>query len=172
MSFVKAGELKDYMSGIGLDADQLDAAQTIIDGLQRQLERYCQRPLERKERTETLYPDENGRIWPTATPIVSVSAPLDVWIIGNYVSGLPSAFGLITAPVVVTYIGGVDGDVEEDIRAAILRAAAREMTVRHDDVLDVSDLSARQVQPVDRKPPGFQPDELAQFDRLRRRTVV
>lgn len=172
MSIVSAGELKDYMSGIGLDADQLAAAQDVLDGLQRQLERYCQRPLERTERTEVLYPDELGRIWPSATPIQSVTVPLDVSVVGNYVAGLPSAFGFLASPVTVTYVGGIVGADEDDVRLAILRAAAREMTVRHDDVLDVSDLSARQVQPVDRKPPGLQPDELAQFDRLRRRTVV
>lgn len=176
MSFVDTNELRDYMSGIGLDADQADSAQTILDGLQRQLERHCQRPLERVERTETLTPDEFGRLWPSATPIVSVSDPVDgivinhrMWLTG---SSLASVWGGGWQPVTVTYVGGVDGPDEEDIRVAILRAAAREVTVRHDDVLDVTDLTTRRVEAVDRRTPGFLPDELAQFDRLRRRTVV
>lgn len=175
MSIVETGELKDYMSGIGLDADQAEAAQDILDGLQRQLERYCQRPLERKSRTEVLVPDEFGRLWPTATPIQSITAPVDQgWEIrGNYLAAGGLLFGGAGySPVEVTYVGGVVGVDEDDIRVAILRAAAREVAYRHDDVLDVNDLSARPTQPPDRREPGFTADELAQFDRLRRRTVV
>lgn len=180
MSIVSDTELKDYMSGIGLDVDQLEAAQDVLDGLQRQLERYCQRPLEPVERTETLHADEWGRIWPTATPIRSVvsatagNPPAAVsWAVnGNFIEGGAGAFSTFTGPITLVYVGGVAGEFEADVKSAILRAAAREVAYRHDDVLDVNELTARPTTPPDRREPGFDEKELAQFDRLRRRTVV
>jgi hypothetical protein len=178
-SFVSTGDLTDYMSGIGLDADQAGSAQDVLDGLQRQLERYCQRPLVRMDRTETLWPDELGRIWPTATPIESISAPLELVPYYNQVGTSYGVFGNMgplsvfdTGPVTITYVGGVSGKDEADIRLAILRAAAREVDARHSDVLDEQDLSQRPAQPSDKRVTGFTDDELRQFDRLRRRTVV
>ncbi len=175
MSIVDVDTLRQYMSSIGLDRDQDDSVQMILDGLQRQLERHCQRPLERKERTEVVYPDEVGRLWLSATPIISVSSPAGLMPgAGNSLSGTYPAF-LLTGgyePVTVTYVGGLAGEDEDDVRLAILRAAAREVTVRHDDTLGVSDLTTRRIDAVDRRTPGFLPEELAQFDRLRRRTVV
>lgn len=174
-SFVSVGELKDYMSGIGLDVDQAAAAQDVLDGLQRELERHCQRRFERKERTETLIPDDFGRIWPKATPVVSVTAPFGLSVIagGNGVAG--PAFGFMaTYPVVLTYVGGLDpdGDDLHDVRIAILRAAAREVTDRHDDTLSIKDLDGRDAPTRDKRDLGFTEKELAKFDRLRRRTVV
>ncbi len=180
MSIVDVDALRAYMSSIGLDLEQEDSAQLILDGLQRQLERHCQRPLERKERTELVYPDELGRLWLTATPIISISDPPGLRpgqgnsVQGTYAFGLTTGygFGVGYEPITVTYVGGISGEDEDDVRLAILRAAAREMTVRHDDVLGVSDLATRRVEPVDRRTPGFMPEELAKFDRLRRRTVA
>lgn len=172
---VSTGELKDYMSGIGLDADQAEAAQDILDGLQQQLERYCQRPMVRREVTETLWPDEYGRLWPTATPVVSISVPTGLAVQGNSIVGV--SYGPLAGPIAggavsVTYVGGVDGKNEPDVRLAILRAAAREVDARHSDVVAVNDLSERPAQPIDRRDYGFTDVELAQFDRFRRRTVV
>lgn len=188
MAIVSASELREYMSSIGLDIDQAAAVDDILAGLQRELERYCQRPLEQRERTEVIVPDDLGRLWPKATPIVSVSTPVGLYAGGdNSIAGYSPAvlFGSAAyAPVTVTYVGGVVDpeiivDPEEfgvdeaaDVKIAILRAAAREATVRHDDTLGVTDLEVRQVQPVDRRDPGFTDDELKKFDRLRRRTVV
>lgn len=189
MSIVSTTELGNYLSKIGLDSDQASAAQETLDGLQRELERYCQRPLERRERTELVYPDDAGRLWPSATPIVSVSAPEGLLPNGanGLAGGYPVAFGFAdyVGPVEVTYIGGIADPDEEidplnewgvsevsDIKIAILRAASREFTVRHDDTVTVTDLETRETQPVDRQPPGFTDDELKKFDRLRRRTVA
>lgn len=188
MAIVSSDELKDYMSSIGLDIDQEAAVEDIIAGLQAELERYCQRPLEVKARTEVVVPDENGRLWPKATPIVSVSDPVGLYAAGdNGLHGYYPALvfgGYSYAPVSITYVGGVVDpalvvdpddfgvDPAADIKIAILRAAAREATVRHDDTMSVKDLDAREVQPVDRQPLGFTDDELKKFDRLRRRTVV
>ena len=188
MAIVSADELKDYMSSIGLDVDQEAAVEQIIAGLQAELERYCQRPLEQRERTEVIVPDDLGRLWPKATPVVSVASPAGLYGGGdNSIGGWTPAVlfgGYSYAPVTVTYVGGVVDpalvvdpddfgvDPVADVKIAILRAAAREATVRHDDTLSVKDLDAREVQPVDRRELGFTDVELAKFDRLRRRTVV
>lgn len=179
MSIVTTTELKDYMSGIGLDADQASGAQDVLDGLQRELERYCQRPLERKERTETIVPDDEGRLWPKATPIVSVSSPEGLW--PNGANGLggsyPASFGLSMFgggpyPVTITYVGGVEGEDEADIRLAILVIGARMVTNMHDDTRTATDLEGKQAQSADTRVQGWTDDELKKFDRLRRRTVV
>jgi hypothetical protein len=186
-SFVKVHELKDYMSGIGLDADQASATQDVLDGVQRELERYCQRDFERKVRTERLQPDELGRLWPRSTPIESVSAPVGLVIGGNGLWGatyvaLPSfgyggfgfAGGFPADPIEVTYIGGLDPDDDRlhDVRVAILRVASREAVSLHSDVLDPDDLQARPTKDRDSRPLGWTDDELKKFDRLRRRTVA
>ena len=187
-SFVKVAELKDYMSGIGLDADQASATQDVLDGVQRELERYCQRDFERKVRTELLLPDELGRLWPRSTPIVSVSDPVGLAIGGNglwgatYVAfpsfgagyGYYPGGGMPPDPISVTYVGGLDPDDDRlhDVRVAILRVASREAVSLHSDVLDPDDLQARPTKDRDSRPLGWTDDELKKFDRLRRRTVV
>lgn len=174
MSIVTVQELQDYMSGIGLAVDQQLALQDVLDGVQRELERYCQRPLERMERTEAVFPDDAGRLWPKATPIVSVSAPVGLVPNGaNYLSGYYPTNVLDPAgPVVLTYVGGLVGVEEDDVRLAILRVAAREATDRHDDVRTVTDLEGRQARRTDTREVGWTDDELKKFDRLRRRTVA
>lgn len=176
MSIVTTSELKDFMSSIGLDADQASAAQDVLDGLQRELERYCQRPLERMERTEVVFPDDAGRLWLKATPIVSVSEPTDLQpgpgnsIYGFYPYG--SMFGGLYEPVTVTYVGGIEGKDEDDVRLAILTIASRIVTNMHDDSRTVTDLNGEEAKSSDTRAQGWTKDELKKFDRLRRRTVV
>ena len=190
---VSVDELEQYMSGVVFDDDQREAARTVLRGLQRELERYCTRPVERRVRTETVRPDDFGRLWPRATPIVEVLEPSG--LVMNHGNGLEGSTSLSLiplgsyGPVTITYVGGlvdpalvVDPDSDDevefddaaaDVKVAILRAAAREMTVRHDDTLSVKDLGAnKEVQPSDRRDIGFTDDELKKFDRIRRRTVV
>lgn len=181
---VTPSELKDYMSGLELDSDQSKSALDVLAGLQRELERYCQRWFKVVERTELIYPDDAGRLWPKATPVISVSSPAGLYPNGNMLGGtypitygvydLSSGFagGGVNPPVSVTYVGGVSGKDEHDIRVAILRAAAREMAVRHDDTLTTEDLTPRRPPPSDDRETGFTEDELKKFDRLRRRTVA
>lgn len=180
-SFVKTGDLKDYMSGIGLDADQAEASQDVLDGLQRELERHCRRLFERKERTERVRVDELGRVWPRAVPVVSITSPVDTFTVGwgnmlDPVSSLTLAapWGLPGGFVELTYVGGLDPEEDDlhDVRIAILRAAAREVTDRHDDTLSVKDTDARDRQRTDKRELGFTEAELKKFDRLRRRTVA
>lgn len=166
------------MSGLGLDTDQVDAAQDVLDGLERELERHIQRPLQNMERTELVYPDEAGRLWPKATPITSITSPAGLLpnggngLTGTYVVAPSLMWGGGYEPVTLVYTGGLAGEDEKDVKLAIMRAAAREVTVRHDDTLSVADLEERNTQPVDRQPLGFTDAELKKFDRLRRRTVV
>jgi hypothetical protein len=172
---VTTEQLRDYMSGIGLDADQAGAAQDILDGLVRELERYCQKPLERKERTQTLWPDDYGRIFLPASPVVSVSVPSDAELCqGGYIVGpfLSSTVFQPWSAVTVTYVGGIEGKDEADVRLAILRIAAREVDARHDDTLSVSDLETSRPKPDPTPTLGWTDDELKKFDRLRRRTIA
>ena len=171
---VSVDELRDYMSDIILKPGQLAAAARILAGVQRELERYCNRPLTRRERTETIRPDEDGRLWPTATPVVSVSTlgytARHNEITGGY--GLAGGLGGAQS-VTVTYVGGIDGRNEADVAAAIFRIAAREVTTRHDDTMSIKDLTARnEGEPVQRVPLGLTDDEAKKLDRLRRRTIV
>jgi hypothetical protein len=167
---VSVDELRDHMSSIGLDADQEKDAEVVLRGVQRALERHLQRDLALVERTETITPDEFGRLWPRATPVRSVSTP-GLYPNGNMLGGhyVASPFG---GPVVVTYVGGIDGEDEDDVRLAILRVAAREMATNHDDVLTNAELSTTTPPKRDTRALGWTKDELAEFDRLRRRTVV
>lgn len=172
---VTPDELKDYMSGIGLDADQTKSALDVLAGLQRELERHCQRWFKQVERTEVLTPDDRGMLWPRATPVISVSVPLGLTPNGNTFGGTyPAEYGWGGGylPVTVTYVGGIDGEDEHDIRVAILRAGAREMANRHDDTLSTEDLTSRKPKAADDRELGFTDKELVKFDRLRRRTVV
>lgn len=173
-SFVSVEELKDYMSGIGLDADQASATQDVLDGVQRELERYCQRKFTRTTHVENITPDEFGRLWPKATPVVSVSDPVGLYVDGNAIVGLGGIYWGWTSPVTVTYVGGLDpeGDDLHDVRVAILRVATREATSLHSDVLDPNDLTARPAKDRDNREIGWTEKELAKFDRLRRRTVA
>lgn len=164
---VSPAQLKTYMSGLDLDVPQEDAAHEVLDGLVEELELFLNRPIARRERTEVLVPDSDGRLWPSATPIVSISMPTGFVTGGNFISGMWSL-----TPVTVTYVGGLDDRAEDALRLAVLRAASREMSDRHDDTLSVKDLNADDEPTRDRREPGFTADELKKFDRLRRRTAV
>lgn len=181
-SFIDASELSSYMSGMGLDVDQEVALQEVLDGVQRELERHCQRLFERKERTERVLVDDLGRVWPKATPIVSVTSPVDTFTVGygnmlNPVTSLTLGLGAYYGPggsFDLTYVGGLDPEDDDlhDVRVAILRVAAREATDRHDDTLSVKDTDTRDAQRTDKRELGFTEKELKKFDRLRRRTVM
>lgn len=171
---VDVAQIRNYMSGIRLTEPQLHAAAGILAGVQRELERYMNRPLVRKERTETIRPDTDGRLWPTATPVTSVST-VGYAAAGNEIVGNVGLGTGLSGPqaVTVTYVGGIDGRNEHDVVLAIERIAAREITTRHDDTMSIKDLSARnEGEPVQRVPLGLTDDEAKKLDRLRRRTIV
>jgi hypothetical protein len=171
-SFVTTTQLKDYMSGIGLDADQASSMQDVLDGLQRELERYCQRRFNVTAYVETITPDEWGRLWPKNTPVLDVLEPAGFVPNGNEIAGVVG-YGLGGyGPVTVTYVAGLDAADLADVRRAILQVAAREATSLHSDVLDPNDLTKRPARDRDGLGLGWTDKELAKFDRLRRRTVA
>ena len=175
---VGAEELKEYMSGIGLTPSQEAAADKILAGTQRSLERYLNRRLEPGTFTETLTPDVDGFIYPSNRPVTGVTSILDPWgnelYQGDFVANT-GIWGGGYGSVTITYTGGLtpDADALEDVRLAIMRVASREMTTKHDDTLSVKDLSARDDgEPTNRMPLGWTEDELAEFDRLRKRVMA
>lgn len=168
-SFVTVDELRDWMNSIGLDADQYKGTQDTLDGLQRELERYCQRRFKVRAYVETIHPDEHGRLWPKNTPVLDVIEPAGLTGHGNQILGGGAFYG---APVVVKYVAGLAPEDAADVRLAIMRVAARDVTDRHDDVLSVRDTDTRRERRADPRVQGWTREELAAFDRLRRRTVA
>lgn len=67
--------------------------------------------------------------------------------------------------VTVSYTAGLDGDAIRMFKLMILRAATREMTNMHDDVVGVKDLEARNVAVMET---GFLEKELLAMKRWRR----
>lgn len=170
---VDVAELQTYMSGVSLSTAQLVAAEYVIAGLTDSLERIMNRALLRKARTETLFGGASGIAYPSATPVISATwtspggtvYPLMISEGGIYVG--------VGTTLEVTYVGGYDGRNDEGLRLAVMRAASREMTARHDDTLSVKDLSVRdEGEPTIRRDVGWQPDELMRLMRLRRRVVA
>jgi hypothetical protein len=74
--------------------------------------------------------------------------------------------------VVVEYIGGYNGYVDEGLKLDVLRVAAREVERTYDNAVSLRDGAGVALGPSDPRPKGWQPDELAKWDRLRRRVVV
>lgn len=179
MTIVNVDQLRDYMSGIGLDVDQTQAADDVLAGVQADLERYLARPLELRTVTEEVEMVLGGSYQTSVTPVVSTTSLWHVVRRGRLrpLGGLPvvTQAMLDTRTETVTYVGGYDGFAPEfaDVRLAILRVAAREMEQRHDDTRSVKDLSTRNEGEMQlRQTVGWQPAELARFDRLRQRVVA
>ena len=176
---VSVDELVDYMSNVSLNADQREAAELVLEGVQAEVETYVNRSLEPGEYEELLTPDEAGYVYFTQTPvseIISVNerpptplpvpyTPVSVWhdftdgqlVVGAY------------APVVVKYKFGLPPHAYRFLKLEVLRIASREMEVRHDDTLGVTDLTARAATP---RPIALQDDDRLRLNRWRRRVVV
>jgi hypothetical protein len=169
---VTVEDLRDYMNGIGLDANQAGALEDVLAGVQRELERYCQRRFKVRAYVETVQPDEWGRLWPKNTPVLDVLEPFGYSGVGNQIVADGGVGYGGWGPVQVKYVAGLNPDDLADVRRAILQVAAREATDRHDDTLSVRDTDSRRERRADPMPLGWQPAELARFDRLRRRTVA
>lgn len=102
------------------------------------VEQHCNRFLERATYTETLRVAENGYVYPSATPLVSVSSPPSLTITGagvyvGYLSfpsvtvaSVSAAFPLQTT---VTYVGGyTPATLPVTLRRAIARVARLMLT--------------------------------------------
>lgn len=80
----------------------------------------------------------------------------------------------VTMPgyVLIEYIGGYNGYIDTALKLDILRVAAREVERVYDNAVTLTDGAAQQKVSSDPRTKGWTPDELAQWDRLRRRVVV
>ena len=167
---VTVDDLRDYMSGVGLTTSQEDAAQDIIDGLVGQIEAVLGRPVAIEERVEYA---SSG--WLSATPVQAVheidgyahTAPLGRLVTGN-----------LGYAATVRYTGGLGADpsARRLLRITILRAAAAEMTNRHDDTVSVKDLDIREPAgtsgtPFTESAYGVTPEALAPLMRWKRHAV-
>ena len=184
VTLLSTDELVEYMSGIGLNADQAQASEDVLAGVQAELERYLGRPLELRVITERLVYDCFGWVQTAVTPVAS-TAIAGFGVIGGRLWG-SHVLGATAGPVTIggyafpftqtiAYTAGFDGRLPDfsDARLAILRVAAREVEQRHDDTRSVKDLKTRNEGEMQlRQKIGWQPDELARFDRLRRRVVA
>lgn len=132
------------------------AERCIADAVEA-LEDYLDRPLPEAERTETMRPDRNGRLWPKATPIIEAD---DYTIEGI---GLAGTFGPAvdfftgSVAVEVVYTGGwadprdedydptatnqLPACIERDLAWAAFKlahpSATREMALTRDDATSV-----------------------------------
>lgn len=187
MSIVDVENLKDYMSNFDMDSDQESAAEIILAGLQKELERYLNRPILTKTITETVPTDTVGLAVPSYTPVISiikihfkssffvnsVSQEFDITDYAWMPEGIYT--GIRNDQVTLTYEAGLGlaDDELDDLKLGILRAAAREMTTRHDDTLSVKELAAtNEGEPPPQWQYGWRPEELEKFDRLRKRVIL
>lgn len=139
LALVTVDDLRDYMSGVGLTTSQEDAANDIIDGIVGEIEAFLGRPVLVEERTEYA---ASG--WLEATPVTAIYEVDGLAYTATDVSRY--ANGKIGYPATVRYAGGLAANpsARRLLRIAILRAAAREMTNRHDDTVSVKDLDVRE----------------------------
>ena len=186
MSVVTLPEFQNYMSGIRMtEIQQLDAV-AILDGVQSELEIYINRPLQQRRMTEQVECDPLGRVFLSVTPIVSVY--------GVYRTNIDGTQGEVVDPdalpqrwftrggnfltlnrggvFFIDYLGGVNADIVPAVKLAIKRVAAREYVAKHGDNMVVQSTELRPPEDPTPIPKGWTDEELAKFDRLRRRTVV
>lgn len=164
---VTVDDLRDFMSGIELEGFQREAAEDVIAGLLGQISGYLGRPVVVRERTEYA-----SRGWLKGTPVVSIKTIDGI----DYNLTSPGAMtgGRLGYAATVTYTGGLlaDEDARDLIRIMVLRAAADEMTNRHDDTVSVKDLTVRDDgdnAPAERKQTrGLDSKSLAMLNRWRR----
>lgn len=136
---VEVEDLQDYMSGAKMTGYQEDAALDIIMGVTGQIGAFLGRPILVRERTEWA-----TQGWLSATPITAIwdvdGVAYNLTTPGRYVNGN------IGREALVRYTGGLaaDEDARDLLRITILRAAAVEMTNRHDDTITVKDLDIRE----------------------------
>lgn len=198
MALVTVDDLVEYMSDISLTINQQAAAQLILDATQQQLESFLNRPLEQVQVREKVRTDHTGEcvlsyspiqqilrvtalnatptnpdeVTPAVMQVTPAERVIDLQPLQNNL--VPGGF-FIGRPwtwYIVEYLAGGHINIYQDmIKLGILRVAAREMTMNHDDVLSIKDDFAREPANAAEIRKGWQPEDLAPFERLRRRTV-
>lgn len=188
MGVVTVPEFRNYLSGLNVSDIQEQSMSMTLAGVQSELEKYLNRPVQEQRVMEEADVEENGNVYLGVTPIVAVygiyyPGPLGEADLNNPINvASPSFFrknsnylrlGLYAGGTVfVDYKGGINGDKNPGIKLAIMRVAAREFMHNHGDSMSLSNTEARPESDPTPTPKGWTVDELTQFDRLRRRTVL
>jgi hypothetical protein len=197
MAIVTVADLRKYMSDISLSANQQQVAQMVLDGVQQQLELYIGRPVQPVQVREKARSNGSGDLTLSVTPVYQIinlrvlttsgmvvpnvdTTPIaeaevdrlwDAMSVNNMIVPGGAHVGRWFTWYIVEYIGGYNGFVDDALKLAILEVASRTMTVNHDDVLSIKDDIAREPANAASIQKGWRPEELQQFDRLRRRIV-
>lgn len=197
MAIVTVSDLRKYMSDISLTPNQQQSAQLVLDGVQQQLELYLGRPVQPVQVREKARSNGSGDLTLSVTPVYKIidlrvltttgsitpavdSTPLaedevdriwDAMSVSDIIVPGGAYVGRWFTWYIVEYVGGYNGFSDAALQLAILEVASRTMTVNHDDVLSIKDDIAREPANASSIQKGWRPEELRQFDRLRRRVV-
>lgn len=195
MAIVTVADLRKYMSDVSLSANQAQAAQLVLDGTQQQLELYLGRPIQYVQVREKRRSDAAGDLMLSVTPVHKVislrtftatalttftedQTPLSEDEVDRVWDAMPENYPVVPGGLhvgraftwyIVEYIGGYNGFSDDALKLAILEVASRTMTVNHDDVISIKDDIAREPANAASIEKGWRPEEMAMFDRLRRR---
>lgn len=174
---VKVAELLQYMSDIGVTPSQTASAMDILYGVQGEVEDYIGRPIMPGRTQENHETDDKGTIFPKKTPITavhSITADYEGTITYNPTITYKVKGNFIETnfqgKVVIDYSYGLSNQKLGLVRSTILRAAAREMEVRHDDTLSVKDLDTNEQPP--KEPYGLTEEEERRLGRIKRRVMI
>lgn len=194
MAIVTVPEFQNYMSGVRMTPVQEQSAQTILDGVQSELESYLNRPVQ-VHRLQELVSVRDGAIYPRVTPIQHIYSlshldqsgnpgpPIKRFTnnsifqgknfieYGRYYGYGSYGYGF-TDRVLLDYAAGINGDKHPGLKTAILRVASREFTGKLDGSMTIQNLDGRTPDSPEPTVRGWTEDELKKFDRLRRRVVV
>lgn len=183
MSLVTTDEFANYLGGWQFSPVQKTEAESILDGVQSDLERYLNRPVQMRRVLEKVRPERGGLAYVKVTPIVSVHGAYRFGEFESQGPAVESDFPLVWTPgdsmircggsVWLDYTGGINGDVHPGIKSAIKRVAKRIWPHTHDSGASVRSTESRPGEGGQTDTtPGWTIDELKQFDRLRRRVVL
>lgn len=191
MAIVEVSDLATYLKRT-IDGDNEAAAQSIIDGLEADLEAYLKRPLtETTVTAERVKVNGRGRIYSRSTPVRSVTSltvdgqlvgadlyKVEAWGVGDIWYGfLPSPLIAPAPDIRLTYVAGLPGEDPEDpftkaAKAAITRIAARDYNqVVREDLAGVRTASIEGTSLSFVGTGGWNLDELERFKRWKRRIV-
>lgn len=188
MSVVTTTEFTNYLSGMDVTDVQKQSAELVLAGVQSELERYLNRPLQQRRVMEEVTTDYDGMAYLAVTPIqeiYGIYAPdpathergeqiqqgaLGRWGFKKGANWL--RLGGCYGTYFIDYLGGMNADLDPGSKLAIMRVAAREFMHNHSDGMSLSNTEARP--PADPTPvaKGWTDEELTKFDRLRRRVIL
>lgn len=194
MALVTVTDLREYMSDVSLTNSQMRTAQTVLDGVQQSLELYLGRPVQVVQVREKRRSNADGDLMLSVTPVYTIIGvriatdamtyppditPMSAQEADRVWDAMPANSPIVPGGIYVgtpntwfiaEYTGGYNGYIDDSLKLAILEVASRTMVPNHDDTLTIKDDVAREPvgQPMVK---GWTPEELQQFDRIRRRMV-